>query len=175
MNEPELTQGSQGEWVTYLQQLLEQAGYLTESADGDFGPATDSAVRAYQSDSGLDADGIVGDATWEALTATSGGEGESTETSDDTSGGAAETSDDTGEAAETSDDTGEAAESSEGEVPSELVEAGAPADLSQWTDEQKEAFFEGTITDEVNADTPEEVPLLAMADGPDEEEGGVIA
>ena len=43
MNEPELSQGSEGEWVTYLQQLLEQAGYLTGSVDGDFGSATDSS------------------------------------------------------------------------------------------------------------------------------------
>jgi peptidoglycan hydrolase-like protein with peptidoglycan-binding domain len=32
--------------------------------DGDFGPRTESAVRAYQSDRGVIADGVVGDQTW---------------------------------------------------------------------------------------------------------------
>jgi peptidoglycan hydrolase-like protein with peptidoglycan-binding domain len=32
--------------------------------DGDFGPKTEDAVRAYQSDHGLSVDGVVGDLTW---------------------------------------------------------------------------------------------------------------
>jgi peptidoglycan hydrolase-like protein with peptidoglycan-binding domain len=32
--------------------------------DGSFGPRTESAVRAYQTQQGLTADGIVGDRTW---------------------------------------------------------------------------------------------------------------
>lgn len=37
------------------------------SIDGDFGPATERAVRRWQQDHGLVADGLVGPATWTAL------------------------------------------------------------------------------------------------------------
>jgi putative chitinase len=50
--------GSRGEDVRRMQQKLG----LT--ADGSFGPATDRAVKAWQSANGLSADGIVGPATW---------------------------------------------------------------------------------------------------------------
>src|SRR4051794_14891793 len=101
MDEPTLEQGSQGDWVTYLQQLLEQAGYSPGTVDGDFGPATLQAVESFQAANGLDVDGVVGPATWAALT------------------GSADAPDGDADA-----------------VPSELVSAGAPASLSQWTDEQ---------------------------------------
>jgi peptidoglycan hydrolase-like protein with peptidoglycan-binding domain len=136
MDEPTLQQGSQGEWVTYLQQLLEQAGFSPGTVDGIFGPATQQAVESFQTANGLQVDGIVGPATWTALTG--GGS---------TAGGA--------------DDA----------VPPELVSAGAPPSLSQWTDEQKEAFFEGTVSGDVQAGTPEDVPLLAMADTSNGQDG----
>ncbi len=56
-----LMYGSQGELVTHVQQALQV------SADGMFGPETDTAVRQYQSRSGLEVDGIVGPATWGSL------------------------------------------------------------------------------------------------------------
>jgi peptidoglycan hydrolase-like protein with peptidoglycan-binding domain len=38
-------------------------------ADGKFGAETETALKAFQKDSGLTADGICGKATWDALDA----------------------------------------------------------------------------------------------------------
>lgn len=54
------------DWVTYLQQMLAHNGHHVE-ADGRFGPATETAVRAFQEERHLTADGIVGKQTWAAL------------------------------------------------------------------------------------------------------------
>lgn len=53
--------------VRLLQQLLAAQGYFTGQIDGLFGPRTRAAVVAFQDAHNLDADGIVGDRTWEAL------------------------------------------------------------------------------------------------------------
>ena len=50
--------GSKGEDVKKLQ------AKLGLGADGNFGPGTDKAIKAWQQANGLTADGIVGDATW---------------------------------------------------------------------------------------------------------------
>jgi chitosanase len=55
-----------GDDVEELQRALAEENLL-ESADGVFGPMTDTAVRAFQQASGLVADGIVGDATRNGL------------------------------------------------------------------------------------------------------------
>lgn len=60
---PPLRIGDQGDDVSMLQELLGL------DADGIFGGDTDSAVRAFQKDSKLDDDGIVGRKTWTALLA----------------------------------------------------------------------------------------------------------
>lgn len=64
-----LSLGSKGEVVKELQRKLETLGYGvgTYGADGDFGAATDKAVRLFQRDYNLIGDGIVGEATWDKL------------------------------------------------------------------------------------------------------------
>jgi Putative peptidoglycan binding domain len=65
---PELKQGEEGEWVSYFQQMLEDAGFSPGPIDGVFGPRTDEAVRTYQDAYQLTVDGIVGPETWGQLT-----------------------------------------------------------------------------------------------------------
>jgi hypothetical protein len=69
-----LKKGSKGAQVKALQAIL--IGYGGEpaklvknagGADGDLGPATETAVRKFQASHGLTADGIVGPATWAKL------------------------------------------------------------------------------------------------------------
>lgn len=57
----------QGDDVKELQTLLDKHGFPCGEIDGIFGPATDKAVRAFQTVNGLAADGIVGKLTWAAL------------------------------------------------------------------------------------------------------------
>ena len=60
--------GCVGGAVKRLQTWLNDIGGGDALAeDGEFGAATDAAVRAYQAANGLVADGIVGKATWQAL------------------------------------------------------------------------------------------------------------
>lgn len=59
---------SQGPEVAALQALLAAAGFAL-NADGDFGPQTRTAVKAFQQAHGLDPDGIVGPQTRAALAA----------------------------------------------------------------------------------------------------------
>src|SRR3954454_15896008 len=119
MDEPTLRQGSSGDWVMYLQQVLAQVGYDPGPIDGSFGSGTAQAVAAFQAAAGLTADGVAGPVTWAALL------GENTATGT----GTAEQTGSTGSTASTGSDA----------VPSDLVAAGAPASLEDWTPEQKEA------------------------------------
>lgn len=66
---PLIKRGSRGEVVRAAQYLLDGRGFRcgTYGADGDFGSATEKAVKAFQADRGLDADGIIGDHTWTKL------------------------------------------------------------------------------------------------------------
>lgn len=58
--------GATGIAVMVLQTLLNVGGSGL-AVDGDFGPATDAAVRRFQARWGLDVDGEVGPNTWTAL------------------------------------------------------------------------------------------------------------
>ncbi|MED9919797.1 MAG: peptidoglycan-binding domain-containing protein, partial [Megasphaera sp.] len=57
--------GMKGSLVQSVQYMLQDAGYLSGSADGDFGAQTQQAVVQFQTDHGLSADGIVGSQTME--------------------------------------------------------------------------------------------------------------
>ena len=61
-----LRKGSKGVGVRWLQFELREAGFDIE-IDGQFGPATDKAVRAFQKSAKLDVDGLVGKNTRSAL------------------------------------------------------------------------------------------------------------
>ncbi len=65
----QLSKGAKGEQVKNLQILLIGKGYSCGSsgADGDFGTNTEKAVKKFQKDNGLDADGICGKNTWTKL------------------------------------------------------------------------------------------------------------
>lgn len=68
---PILRKGSNGEDVEELQKLLMDRGYALPKygADGDYGSETVKAVKEFQKNNGLDADGICGPKTWAALKA----------------------------------------------------------------------------------------------------------
>lgn len=63
---PILRPGMRGSQVVKLQEKLSNLGLL-KSVDGDFGPVTTEAVKAFQKSKGLEADGVVGGATWKLL------------------------------------------------------------------------------------------------------------
>ena len=66
---PTLKRGNKGKYVKELQTALLNKGYDLGKwgVDGDFGSATETAVKAFQKDAGLKVDGIAGEKTWEAL------------------------------------------------------------------------------------------------------------
>jgi peptidoglycan hydrolase-like protein with peptidoglycan-binding domain len=63
---PIFRKGDKENGVFAVQSLLRAHGHEVE-VDGDFGPKTESAVRAFQQARGLQVDGVVGNRTWEAL------------------------------------------------------------------------------------------------------------
>jgi peptidoglycan hydrolase-like protein with peptidoglycan-binding domain len=70
---PVLKQGSTGVEVKNLQALLKEALEIAHSElsltniDGNFGAKTQAAVISFQKSNNLTADGVVGTATWKAL------------------------------------------------------------------------------------------------------------
>ena len=72
---PQLKNGAKGNAVKNAQILLIAKGYCCggrtvfgrESADGEFGPATENAVKSFQGAKNLRPDGVIGIETWKAL------------------------------------------------------------------------------------------------------------
>lgn len=66
---PTLRRGNTSEYVRTAQKKLMELGYDLGKwgADGDFGQATEKAVRAFQKASGISVDGIIGPVTWSHL------------------------------------------------------------------------------------------------------------
>ena len=63
----ELKSGSKGGSVLRIQNELFARGYLTQEGDGRYGKNTETAVRAFQQENGLEATGVVDEATMNLL------------------------------------------------------------------------------------------------------------
>lgn len=57
-------EGSTGEAVRHVQELLIEQGFLEGEADGDCGPLTVAAIEKFQKSRGLTVDGVCGDGTY---------------------------------------------------------------------------------------------------------------
>lgn len=58
-----LRRGSAGEEAKRLQEMLKSLGHYSGGIDGDFGPGTERALKAFQRAEGLSVDGVAGPAT----------------------------------------------------------------------------------------------------------------
>lgn len=67
VNMPVLRLGSSGEAVATVQEVLKLSQHYGGKIDGDFATLTEKAVRAFQKSFGMQADGIVNQETWTAL------------------------------------------------------------------------------------------------------------
>jgi peptidoglycan hydrolase-like protein with peptidoglycan-binding domain len=84
-----LKRGSRGDDVKMLQGLLQQRGYSVGPIDGIFGSKTEAALKAFQRDNGLTADGILGAKTAPKLGLNFSGPGATTGTGGTGGGGRA--------------------------------------------------------------------------------------
>jgi len=64
-----LRRGSSGVCTKTLQNMLRAKGFNPGPTDGQFGTGTHNAVKCFQGAAGLNADGVVGPRTWDALAA----------------------------------------------------------------------------------------------------------
>ena len=60
MAEPVLKKGSTDPAVRDLQEALKALGFSPGAIEGQFGTATEAAVKAFQQQRGIAADGVVG-------------------------------------------------------------------------------------------------------------------
>lgn len=81
-----LKSGSSGDEVLCLQKMLVKSGYLSATPNGNYGPATMAAVKAFQKAKGLDQLGVVGPGTRAALNGLSVSAAASTPTTTSASG-----------------------------------------------------------------------------------------
>ena len=68
---PTIRKGNKNIYVKQLQTMLDKLGYSLGicGIDGDYGTATEKAVKEFQRDHGLAQDGVTGPKTWAALQA----------------------------------------------------------------------------------------------------------
>ena len=72
---PALRSGSRGTYVLILQDALNALGYDAGALDGVFGTGTEKALKGWQGEMGLAADGVCGCASWKKLTSAACGMG----------------------------------------------------------------------------------------------------
>ena len=65
--QPTISLEATGSAVRWLQRALRRTPNLGLVVDGNFGPATETAVKEFQQGAGLAVDGVVGPLTWAAL------------------------------------------------------------------------------------------------------------
>ena len=63
----DVSKGSKGDAVIKIQKRLNELGYSVGTVDGDYGAKTEAAVRTFQSDKKLKANGIVNEETYYEL------------------------------------------------------------------------------------------------------------
>ena len=59
--------GMKNDQIVVLQTALKKLGYYKKTIDGNFGTGTHKAVKEFQKEKGMTADGSVGAATWSRL------------------------------------------------------------------------------------------------------------
>ena len=64
---PVLKFGSSGKTVATVRDVLKISKHYGGKVDGEFSTLTEKAVRAFQKSFGIEADGIVNQETWTAL------------------------------------------------------------------------------------------------------------
>jgi peptidoglycan hydrolase-like protein with peptidoglycan-binding domain len=67
VEKPVLKRGSKGQQVELAQQVFKDGGYYKGAIDGDYGVATEAAVKLFQKDKKLTVDGVIADKTWKAV------------------------------------------------------------------------------------------------------------